>query len=134
MSAGLESIVGTRPVEVEYEDGRTEMIEVRQIAVKHIPEYSRSLGDAVALLALATRRSKDWVQTLSISSFNALKKLNDEMNTGPLVEGFRLDLDRLDQAMPGTKAKVERDQFERMKALEIGSPGSASKPDGTLIG
>lgn len=105
-----------------------ETVDARPIMVRDMQRYLENLNHPIELVALTTRRSAEWVETLHVESFNALVELADRINTAPLTDAFRRNLDRAESMVPGTRAKIEQAIASgQMNGVPV-SPSNAGSP------
>jgi hypothetical protein len=64
----IDTILARKPLPVLYQDGKTEEIEVKALALSQMREYLRVVDDEAATIALFTGCDAEWVDSLTRES------------------------------------------------------------------
>jgi len=117
----METLVGSSELTVEFRDGRTQTVTVRQLPIKLYQQYLASMDDECAMVELLCSYPKGWADTLTPASHVAV-----------VEEGTRINRDFFE---PWVQRRLERqklfvpDLLDRMlKMAEPGQPSPASPP------
>lgn len=90
-------LINGKSQEVKFVDGTAETVTVRRLPVKCFPAYLAGFEDEVATVALFTDKPVEWVERLSLDSFQAI-----------IEEGERLNLDSLQAFSERRRARCEK--------------------------
>jgi hypothetical protein len=122
----LKTIAGGVELEVEYLDGRTERVKVRQIRPIERQRYLDCFNDDSASIELFCGKEKGWADTLTPESFDLVADKGQELNL-PLFRNWYRRLKARSEAMnPGLLAKAEETALERSLNQVLPSGNSAS--------
>ena len=104
---------GGAEIEVTFNDGRREIVKIRQLPLRLMAEYGRAHGEEDKLIALFADRDAGWVESLTQESQEAVIEIGEQLNADPF---FRWTRRRLEAAR----------RLEPLNALVSASAKSAS--------
>jgi hypothetical protein len=81
----MNTILGTKPVPVRYNNGHEESIDVRAVPIRLMPRLSSAYltHDEGALIELYTGKKPEWSDALTPESIETVLAAGEEMNRGP---------------------------------------------------
>lgn len=75
-----ETALGGATVEIQFTNGQSDVIHVRQLKLREMPQFARALEDPGAIIMLTCGRNAEWVDALTPESFERLALEADRVN------------------------------------------------------
>jgi hypothetical protein len=133
----MTTILGGAEMEVTLIDGSKETVKVRQLPVKLMQQYAAAIADDSDAIALYCDKPKEWAETLSGASFNAVADFGLELNQDFFRAWFQRRMRIAESLKPGLSAEIQKGlNAEVAKTVATGSHLSpdSSPPSLSVVG
>lgn len=114
----FETLMGGTQLEVNFRNGTSDTVLVRQLAVKLFPELLQAAGDEPRLVELYCEKQPGWSDTLTNESFEAVILEGQRVNADFFGRWLARQRDRMRAIMP--------DLEERLIQANLSGPGLPS--------
>lgn len=101
------ALYGDREMTVTKTDNSTETVKVRQLLVKHFPEFIKLIEDEPKQVEFYCGKPDGWSDSLTVNSFEEVLKTGDEMNKDFFERWVQRRLARQEQVMPGMSERLQ---------------------------
>jgi hypothetical protein len=125
MSDKITTLTGGSEITVTKQDGTTEVVTVRQLAVKEFPKFQTLQDDEVEMCAFVCAKTKEWAESLSNESHEALIAEIEKVNGDFFSRWLARQLARQEKVMPGLREKLMQSLLASQR-LSLKSPSSAA--------
>jgi len=119
----LITIAGGVEIEVVRQDGSKETVKVRQIPISQMQKFALAIGNEAELIALYCDKTKEWADSLTVESANAVADKGQEINLPFFAAWFRRQAKWRESQTPGAIAALEKKVTELIMASRL--PNSA---------
>jgi hypothetical protein len=106
----MTTINGGTEILVLFNDGKEpETVKVRQLPVKLMPEFSKTMGNEPAQIELYCDKPSGWSETLTPESSNEIADLGLELNLDFFGKWFRRQKRTSEAMNPGISEKIQKE-------------------------
>lgn len=104
-------------------DRKTEIVFLRQLPVRLLPQYLATIDDEAARLELLADKPAGWADKLTSDSHVELLEVGEGLNTDSFSAWLRRRVQRQERLVPGSSGELGK---QLLSASPIGSPNARS--------
>lgn len=101
----LETAAIGKEITLKYQDGKDEVVTLREIPIYLLNKAAMDLGDEEALAARYAGRERSWVRSLTIESYELLVTEGERVNAH-FFRYLRRQANRMETIRPGIMAQA----------------------------
>jgi len=125
----LITVAGGEEMEVTHLDGTKESVKVRQIPATKLQTFMQKLGDEATSVAIYCDKDLKWVDTLDLSSVNAVVEKGNEINAPFLNAWLRRQAKWREMMSVGAIADLQKKVQVLTELLQSGNFAPQSPTD-----
>ncbi len=123
MTDSMASLMGGKHVVAYHLDGTQEIVNLRQLPVRLLPQYLATIDDEAARLELIADRPAGWADKLKPDSHVELLEVGEGLNSDSFSAWLRRRVQRQEQLVPGSSGELGK---QLLSASPTGSPNARS--------
>lgn len=123
MTDSMETLKGGREMVAYTIDRKTEIVFLRQLPVRLLPQYLATIDDEAARLELLADKPAGWADKLTADSHVELLEVGEGLNSDSFSAWLRRRVQRQEQLVPGSSGELGK---QLLSASPTGLPSARS--------
>jgi hypothetical protein len=123
MTDSMATLMGGKQLVAYYLDGTQEIVDLKQLPVRLLPQYLATIDDEASRLEMILGKPAGWADTITSDSHVELLEAGEGLNSDSFSAWLRRRVQRQEQLVPGSSGELGK---QLLSASPTGSRNARS--------